>query len=59
MMMPLLISENLLKWTVKVNYTKWLQWLKIYLKFQIPYYHALNQWLLGAHQGQTETIIYP
>ena len=30
--------------------------LKICLKLQIPYYHPLNQWLLGAtngNQGQT------
>ena len=30
--------------------------LKICLKLQIPYYHLLNQWLLGAtngNQGQT------
>ena len=30
--------------------------LKLCLKLQIPYYHLLNQWLLGAtngNQGQT------
>ena len=30
--------------------------LKLCLKLQIPYYHPLNQWLLGAtngNQGQT------
>ena len=32
---------------------------KIWLKLQIPYYHQLNQWLLGAtNDNQGQKIIH-
>ena len=51
MMMHLLNSE-----CPKNALQKWVKQVKICLKLQISYYHPLNQWLLGAtngNQGQT------
>ena len=43
--------------TIKHSY--WISQLKICPKLQIPSYHQLNQWFLGAINGsQGQTVMY-